>query len=471
MLDLAIIFAYLIITLIVGIRAGKNTNTMTEFSVAKRNYNTTVMVATTCATLVASEDVMYGAQRVFEIGILYPLVALAIPLSSFLSAYLVVPRFAYVPYHRFISVGDLMGSFYGKKTQVITGLAATLQCMGAVGGQICAIGYFCDYFLGLPHCMGVLLGAGILIVYSAIGGVKSVTLTDVVQFAMLIVIIPNTASIGIQIFGWKSFLANLPPAHIRLTLPPGESTLDYIALFMILMLPAFPPPIIQRFLMSRDTQQMKKFMNISGILGVVFVFCVGMIGLTVLCMAPETPSSNVFPYFINQLLPTGLRGLAVSGMLAVIMSTADSFLNTGSISLVHDVVHNLKKGGLSDKTQLKLTRYVTVLIGIGAIVASFTSTNIMSIVLTFGNFWGGIAWGPMILTLWGFKGTSQGFCWGALAGLVTIVAWMISKSTFGFGGFLPSILVNVTVFIGVSLCTRKSRPDSYAYSHPISIKD
>ncbi len=459
MVDLMIILAYLAITLVVGIKAGKNTNTMTEFSVARRNYNTTVMVATTCATLVASEDVMYGAQRVFEVGVIYPLVALAIPLSSFLSAYLVVPRFAYIPYKKFISVGDLMASFYGKKAQVITGLAATVQCMGAVGGQVCAIGYFCDYFLGLPHFTGVLLGAGILITYSAFGGVKSVTLTDVVQFAMLIVIIPITASIGIQIFGWKSFLSSLPQEHIRLTIPPGEGALDYIALFMILMLPAFPPPIIQRFLMSRNTKQMKEFMNISGLLGVVFVFCIAMIGLTVLCMAPEVQSSNVFPYFINQLLPTGIRGFAVAGMLAVIMSTADSFLNTGSISLIHDVANTLMGGRLNDKTQLKLTRYVTVLIGIGAILASLTSVNIMSIVLTFGNFWGGTAWGPMILTLWGFKGTSQGFFAGALCGFATVIGWMISKSSFGFGGFIPSICVNVLVFIVVSKLTRKKGVD------------
>ncbi len=454
MLDLIIIFAYLAITLIVGIRAGKNTITMTEFSVAKRNYNTTVMVATTCATLVASEDVMYGAQRVFEIGILYPLVALAIPLASFITAHLVIPRFAYVPYKNFISVGDLIGSFYGKKAQVITGCSVALLCTGRLGGQVCAIGYFCDYFLGLPHFSAIVFGAGIITIYSAFGGVKSVTLTDVIQFAMLLVIIPVTASIGIQIFGWKFFLASLPPGHLTFRIPAGESTWDYINLFIILMVPALPPPLIQRFLMSRNTQQMKDFMNISFLLGIVFTFCVAMIGLTVLAMAPETKSSSVFPYFINQLLPNGLRGLAVAGMLAVIMSTADSFLNTGSISFVHDVLYPLSGSRLDDKTQLKLTRYVTVLMGIGSIFASLTSDSIMEVILIFANFWAPVVWGPLILTLFKFKGTSQGFIAASLLGLATAIGWMISESSFGFGGLVPAMVVNLVVFVVVSKLTR-----------------
>ncbi len=454
MLDLFIIFAYFVITLIVGIRAGKNTTTMADFSVAKRNYSTTVMVATTCATLVAAENVMYASQRVFEIGILYAVVALGIPLGSLLVSRFVAPHFAYVAYKKCLSVGDLIGSFYGKKAQVITGLSATLFCLGSVGGQVCAIGYFCDYFLGLPHFTGIVLGAGIITVYSAFGGIKSVTITDVIQFAMLLVIIPVTSSIGVQIFGWKFLLSHIPEGHLNLTVPVGEHTVDYIILFIIFLMPCLDPALIQRFLMSRDSKQMQKFMTITGLLGIAFLFCVAMIGLTVLAMAPETPSSNVFPYFINQLLPTGLRGFAVAGMLAVIMSTADSFLNTGSICFVHDFLQPLIGKNWDDAKQLKLTRYVTVCIGLGSILASLTSDHIMDIILIFCNFWMPVVTIPLYLTLCKFKGTSQGFIAASLAGLATAIGWMISRSSFGFGGLVPAMIVNVVVFVVVSKLTR-----------------
>ncbi len=427
---------------------------MADFSVAKRNYNTTVMVATTCATLVAAENVMYASQRVFEIGILYAVVALGIPLSNFVTAYLVIPRLAYIPYKKFISVGDLIGSFYGKKAKIITGLAAAVFCLGSVGGQVCAIGYFCDYFLGLPHFTGIVLGAGIITIYSSFGGIKSVTLTDVIQFAMLLVIIPVTSSIGVQMFGWKFLLSHIPADHLNLTVPLGENALDYMSLFIIFLIPGLNPALIQRFLMSKDTHQMKDFMKITGCLGIAFLFCVAMIGLTVLAMAPETSSSNVFPYFINQLLPTGLRGFAVAGMLAVIMSTADSFLNTGSICFVHDFLEPLIGKTWDDAKQLRLTRYVTVLIGLGSIFASLTSDHIMEVILIFCNFWMPVVTIPLYLTLFKFKGTSQGFIAASLSGLATAIGWMISESSFGFGGLVPAMIVNAIVFVVVSKLTR-----------------
>jgi solute:Na+ symporter, SSS family len=459
MIDLMIVLSYLAITLIVGIKAGKNTNTMTEFSVAGRNYNTTVMVATTCATLVASEDVMYASQKVFEIGILYTLVALGIPLAAFITAYFVIPRFAYIPYKKYISVGELIGSFYGEKAQIITGLAATLRSIGVIGGQVCAIGYCCDYFLGLSHFTGVILGAGILTVYSAFGGVKSVTLTDVMQFGMLLVIIPVTASIGVEIFGWKSFLAHLPPGHLSLSIPEGKSAWDYISLFIILSVPGLGPCLIQRFLMSRNTAQMKEFMKITGLLGILFLFSITMIGLAVVVMAPEVEPSKVFPYFVNQLLPVGIRGFAIAGMLAVIMSTADSFLNTASICLVHDVLGPLSKNTIDDKTQLKLTRYVTVAIGMSSIFATLTHHNIMDIVLIFGSFWLPVVTIPLFLTLWNFKGTSQGFIAASMSGLATALGFMVANSSFGFGGLVPGMVVNLVVFVVVSKLTRKKRVD------------
>jgi solute:Na+ symporter, SSS family len=459
MIDLMIILAYLVITLVIGIKAGRNTNTMTEFSVARRNYNTTVMVATTCATVVASEDVMYASQRVFEVGILYALVALAIPFGALITAYCVIPRFAYIPYKKFISVGGLIGSFYGQKAQIITGLAATLTCIGTIGGQVCAMGYFCDYFLGLPHFTGIVLGAGILTIYSAFGGVKSVTLTDVLQFGMIVSIIPVTASIGVQIFGWKALLASIPKSHLTFTIPEGESAFSYINLALIFMFPALMPPLIQRLLMSRNTSQMKDFLKITGVLAVAFLLSITMIGLTVLAMAPEIKSSNVFPYFINRMLPTGIRGFAIAGMLAVIMSTADSFLNSASISFVHDVLQPLSGNKLADKTQLKLTRYLTVIMGMSSIFAALTSSSIMDILLTFGSFWGPVAAVPLLLTLWGFKGSPQGFVAASISGLATAVGFMIANSSFGFGGLVPGMAVNLVVFIVVSKLTRKQGID------------
>lgn len=239
----------------------------------------------------------------------------------------------------------------------------------------------------------------------------------------------------------------------------GEHAIDYISLFIIFMIPELDPALIQRFLMSRDSKQMRKFMTITALLGMVFLFCIAMIGLTVLAMAPETPSSNVFPYFINQLLPSGLRGFAVAGMLAVIMSTVDSFLNTGSICFVHDFLQPLIGKDWEDAKQLKLTRYVTVFIGLGSIFVALTGNSIMDIILIFSNFWMPVVTVPLLLTLWNYKGTPAGFVAASLSGVVTSGIWMIFDHRYGLDGLI-GMLVNLIVFVSVSRYTRQP-PVSY----------
>jgi SSS family solute:Na+ symporter len=464
MLDLFIILSYLAVTLILSVRAGKETVTMAGFSVANRNYSTLMMVAAVCTTLVASENVMYISQKIFEMGLLYIAVVVALPLNCLLVSYAVIPRFSHVAYKKYISAGSLIGDFYDQRARVITGLAATLYCMGSVGAQACAISCFCDYFLGLPHFTGIALGAGMITLYSVFGGIRSVAFTDLVQFAMLIAIIPVTASIGAKVLGWKSLLASLPEGHLRFHLPEGETTLQYISLFFIFLIPALDPALIQRFLMSKDTKQMGHFMKITSLLLAIFLAFISMIGLTVLAMAPETAPANVFLYFINQLLPTGLRGFALAGTLAVIISTGDSFLKTGSIALVHDVLQPLLGNRLRDGTQLKLIRYVTVGIGIGSIFAALTSSGIMEIILIFCNFWMPVVTIPLYLTLWGFRGTPQGFIAASLSGLATAVGWMISESRFGFEGLIPAMAVNLAIFVIVSKLTRSKEAPPFSFN-------
>lgn len=469
MLDLSIIFVYLTINLIMRIRARRNTTAKTEVPGLRGNYTPTMMVATTCATLVAAENVIYGSQRVFEIGIIYTVVALGIPLASLFNAYWIVPYFASIPHKKCLSVGELMGSFYGENAKLITGISSTIFCIGSVGAQVCAIRYFCDYFLGLQPLLGVLLGAAIITIYSTFGGIKSVTIADIAQLGVLVVIIPITASIGVQIFGWKALFSQIPGDHLALAIPPGHSTFEYISLFIIFSMPGLGPPTIQRFLMSKDIQQMKDFMKVTGVLGIFSLFCVTMIGLTVLAIAPETASQNVFPYFVNQILPTGLRGFAIAGMLAVIMSTADSFLNAGRVCLVNDVLQPVLSYSLSANKQLKASGYSTLFIGLGSVFAALTHRNIMEVILIFCNFWMPVVTVPLYLTLWGFKGTSRGFIAASLSGLVTAVGWMFVNRSFGFEGLIPAMLVNLIVFIVISkLDSKKNQPSSLFASRSFS---
>ena len=68
-----------------------------------------------------------------------------------------------------------------------------------------------------------------------------------------------------------------------------------------------------------------------------------LIGLGGIILFPHVEATDIMPHIIKEMLPTGLRGLAVAGVLGVVMSTLDSYLHAAGLILVHDVIDPLLK--------------------------------------------------------------------------------------------------------------------------------
>ena len=93
MIDLSIIVAYLIITIVVGFIKGRNITTMKDFSVASYNYSIPVIVATVSATIIGGEAIVGVTEMVYQEGLIFMLVCvLACPLSSLLLAFFLAKR-------------------------------------------------------------------------------------------------------------------------------------------------------------------------------------------------------------------------------------------------------------------------------------------------------------------------------------------------------------------------------------------
>ena len=94
-----------------------------------------------------------------------------------------------------------MYGFYGKFGQIITGITGFLFCISIFGAQVLAIGYTFETTFSLDRDTGMLLGAATLIIYSSFGGMRAVTITDLAQFAILIVMVPLIANVAVERIG------------------------------------------------------------------------------------------------------------------------------------------------------------------------------------------------------------------------------------------------------------------------------
>ncbi len=448
MFDNVFVFGFLALVLIIGFFKSRKIRDMREYSIADRNYSLPVMVATMTATVIGGGSTFGIISSVFTSGIVYILISFGNPLNAALVAQFFVNKMD--TFNDCISVGDIMEKFYGKNARLIAGICGALYCAAAVGGQVSAIGFIIHYFLDIPFILGIFIGCGAVILYSSFGGVKAVTATDVIQFAVLIIAIPMVCNVGLNIVGgYSALIEKIPPHLLALPNTPG-AMINYFFIFLAFSVPFLDPPHMQRLLMAKDRMQIRRTLRWSALIELPFFLVVGLIGLIAIAINPNYDANMAFPHLINTILPVGLKGVAIAGLLSVVMSTADSYLNAAGITLIHDVIKPLCKPGLSDDSELRMTKIATFILGTAATIIALSFSSIMSIILFSLNFWGPIVVIPLYMGLLGVRVSKQCFYGGILSGLGTFFLWhFFIEPSLGIGSLIPSMVANALGFAGV----------------------
>lgn len=446
MADNIIISSYLVIVLIIGFYKSRNIKTMREFSIADKNYSLPIMVATLTATAIGGGSTLGIISSIFTSGVVYILISFGNPINQLLVAQFFIEKLE--QFTDCISIGDIMHKLYGKNARIISGICGSLYCAAAVGGQVSAIGFVVHYFLDIPFLLGVVIGCGAVVLYSATGGIKAVTATDVIQFAVMLIAIPMVCNVGISLVGgYSNLFEKVPPAILELPSTPG-SIINYFFIFLGFAIPFLDPPETQRLLMAKDRQQIRNTLYMTVLIEVVFFALIGLIGLTAVAINPTYDANLAFPHLVNTILPMGLKGLAIAGLLSVVMSTADSYLNAASICLVHDTIKPLYKRDISDRAELRLTQITTFILGTAASVIAISFNSIMSIILFSLNFWGPIMVVPLYAGLMGYKVSHRCFYAGMFAGIATFFWWhFMVEPQIGIGSLIPSMLANTLGFL------------------------
>ncbi|HCJ12547.1 MAG: hypothetical protein A2Y14_01470 [Verrucomicrobia bacterium GWF2_51_19] len=453
-LDIGIMILYLALTLGVGLYGGRKTHTMRDFSIADRKFSTFVLVATLFATVIGGGPTLGATDKMFRSGILYGFITLGRCFNKLAIAYIIAPNIR--RFEGSISIGDIMGKLYGNPGRTLTGLTGAITCIGVLGIQISAMGYLFEITLGISKSVGVLIGTGITILYSSLGGIRAVTLTDVLQFSILIVGLPLICFWGIyDIGGMKALWKALPVSH-QTFLPHNESLWDFALLFFVLALPKMTPPITQRMLMASDVKQIQRSMISTAILELPIYLIIGILGMLSLAYFPHAEPRLAFLQLIKEFLPIGIRGFAITGILAVIMSSADSSLNASSITFVHDFLKPLFNKNLSDKRELLLTRLTTFLLGSLSIWVALQFQSILDIVLTYLGFWLPVIWFPLMAGILGMRASKWAFLLSASVGLMTFLGcyslWPHAKTY----ATCLSTLANVVTFLACWFSQKKT---------------
>ncbi len=194
-----------------------------------------------------------------------------------------------------------MGKLYGNIGYHVANVILIVTAIGCVAVQVTAIGYLFNYFFNLTYIKGVLIGVGILTLYSTLGGVRAVALTDVFQFLIFFLALPLTCGYAYtQAGGYGNIIESLPESHFSV-LTDTNTTLLFLGYIFWIILPAIHPPYVQRLLMAKDKKQLVSSYNVLIVASLFFAIVIFILGFSIRVIYPNIDARMALYHFVGDL--------------------------------------------------------------------------------------------------------------------------------------------------------------------------
>ncbi|MFY9590044.1 sodium:solute symporter family protein [Rickettsia endosymbiont of Halotydeus destructor] len=443
-IDNIIVFIYLISILLIGIYYRAKHSSFKNYANVGGNAKNSrlLLIATIFASSVGGATTFGITEKAFSGYVYYGYaLMLTLPIDILIAIY-VVPRIA--AHYGAESVGDIMSKYYGSVGRFISGISSIIVSMGFLAAQISVSGYIFQYILEINYIEGVILSYGIVLIYTTVGGLQSIVFTNLLQFFAMIIAIPIITFVGLNKIGTVSFFSQL--SSIQTNFDKTNLLPLTIAAALSFCVMNLYPNFIQRALINKNPAQTTKAIYAKSVIYIIFLICVTLNGLIAYNLYPLQPANLVLPYLINQLIPSVVQGIVITGLLAAVMSTADSDLNVTSIALVKDILNPIFKVQNQQKLLL-IARITNFVIGSFAIIIALKFNNVIDLVVFITGFWGPVILIPLIMALFGIVISTRMMVLSSISGAVAFLLWEhFSLQYFYFKGVFIGTMVSLLVF-------------------------
>ncbi len=435
LLDWIIVVVYLAGTFAAGLYGKRYISGLSEFLVAGRQLGTFIGIATLAATEIGTITFMYYAELGYKTGfasfingLVAGLVMIFIGQTGFIIRKLRALGLMTIP--EFFEVK------YSKNLRVLTGILVAVGGILNMGVFLKVEGTFLVIISGisLDHLKVAMTAILLLeLVYTVLGGMVSIVITDFLQFAALSLGTILITLYSIHVVGW---------GHMRDTVwgtmgsqgfnPFTNSQYGWAyIIFQILLWMAVDTcwqTTAMRTFSTRDPETSKKVFFWTGFIYLGRGMMPMLWGIAALAMlGPNVNSLEAMPVMLTRILPVGILGLVVSGMLAATMSVNSSYLLGWSSIIAQDIIAPLHKKPLSSRSQVLLNRIANLFV---------------SLFVLFWGIWYTIP-GPTYFYL---NITASIFLAGAFAAVIGGLFWRRANTLGGYCAMITGALGAVSFF-------------------------
>jgi SSS family solute:Na+ symporter len=490
-LDFAILGVYFVVVLGVGFVARRYVKTSLDYFLSGRTLPAWITgLAFVSANLGATEILGMGAN-----GAQYGVATVnyywigAVPAMVFLG--LVMMPFYYGA--RVRSVPEYLLMRFDKRSHLFNSWTFALATVLIAGVNLFALALVLQLLLGWPILLGIVVAAGIVLAYITLGGLSSAIYNEVLQFFVIMAALIPLTIVGLHdAGGWGGLkdkvgqsklgeaglhaLQGTDPGHV--TNPIGATWIGIVfGLGFILSFGYWTTNFaeVQRALSARDLSAGQRTPLIGAypkLLIPAVVVIPGMIALWKIPNLgngdPDLAYNNAIPLLMNEYLPNGMLGIALTGLMASFMAGVAANVSAFNTVVTTDIIEPYILRDRPDAFYIRVGRYVTVggvVVAIGTALIASGYQNLMNYLQALFSIFNAPLFATFIIGMFWKRMTPAAGLWGLVAGttaaLVTYVGYKWAGwFTFGsdldesFWGAGAAFVVDAIVTVAVTLVTK-----------------
>ncbi|MGW3954457.1 sodium:solute symporter family protein [Streptomyces sp. NPDC004752] len=487
-LDYTILAIYFVVVLGIGFAARRSVRTSLDFFLSGRSLPAWITgLAFISANLAATEilgmaanSAQYGAYTVhwYWIG--------AIPAMVFLG--LVMMPFYYGSKVR--SVPEFLLLRFDRWAHLLSSVLFALAAILIAGVNLYALAIVVEALLGWPQWVAVVVAGFFVLAYITLGGLSSAIYNEVLQFFVILAALIPITLLGLKkAGGWGGLTDRLTAAHgddfttawggtgIGHINPLGANWLTIVlGLGFVLSFGYWTTNFaeVQRALSAKNLSAARRTPLIAAYPKIFIVFLVMIPGLVAAALVPDIGTSasglqynDAIPYLMQELLPNGVLGIAVTGLLAAFMAGMAANVSSFNTVFTNDIWAKYAVRGRADGYYVRFGRLITaigVLASIGTAFLASSFSNIMSYLQTLFSFFNVPMFVVFVVGMFWQRASARSGFWGLLAGTVTAMVnyfVMYKKDVIGipsdqganFVSAIAGFVAGAVVMVAVSLFT------------------
>ncbi|MFD6533673.1 sodium:solute symporter [Streptomyces sp. NPDC060184] len=477
--DYAVIVVYLAGMLAMGWWGMRRAKSKSEFLVAGRRLGPWMYSGTMAAIVLGGASTIGGVGLGYQYGLSGAWMVVTIGLGLLALSVFFSARIARLKVY---TVSEMLDLRYGGRAGIISGVVMWAYTLMLAVTSTIAYATIFDVIFDLDRTVAIVLGGAIVVAYSTLGGMWSITITDMVQFVVktigvLLLLLPIAV---VKAGGFSEMKAKLPTEYFDPLGIGGETIFTYVLIYTFGML--IGQDIWQRVFTARSDRTARWGGTVAGTYCLVYAVAGAVIGTAAKVMYPKLPTADsAFATIVKDELPVGVRGLVLAAALAAVMSTSSGALIACATVANNDIWSRLRgaigrgtgaphgaeatgadatgtQGAEGGHDEVRGNRAFILIMGVAVILIAIALNDVVEALTVAYNL---LVAGLLVPILGGLlwrRGTAAGALAAVGVGGTAVVVLMAVYGILANEPVYYGLLLSLAVYVVVSLATKPTDP-------------